>query len=367
MKHSNAYQHFALDADNRIVDIKDVDSSDGQKYNCPHCHNEMITKRGNVRQWHFAHKADKCSYDKYLHSIAEIMIMDWFNQNEHISLSIRSYAKCDKYDNCVFHDETSCKERSMVSFDLKTYYSTCIKEQRYGNYVADLFCKNENNPDSPIFIEIFVTHECSQEKKNSGIRIIELVIQSEEDILNIVNSTNLTEGKNVRLYNFKRKEQLAQNIAIPFQKFILHHSLKCYVERTACTCRNYNQCRKGMYEITIPYDDCIPYFIGCGGLYGAGKVKAYLDGFLKKDCQLCKWQAEDMSGNKFCKLYKKCGNPKYCIENDALQCSMFRENTPMINAAVSELNDYLKSGFIDIWYIHNNNRLEISATDAAAE
>lgn len=39
----------------------------------------------------------------------------------------------------------------------------------------------------------------------------------------------------------------------------------------------------------------------------------------------------------------------------------------MINAAVSELNDYLKSGFIDIWYIHDNNRLEISATDAAAE
>ena len=35
--------------------------------------------------------------------------------------------------------------------------------------------------------------KCSQEKKKSGIRIIELSIQSEEDILDIVNSTNLNE------------------------------------------------------------------------------------------------------------------------------------------------------------------------------
>lgn len=80
--------------------------------------------------------------------------------------------------------------------------------------------------------------------------------------------------------------------------------MKSYVERDTFTCRNYNHHRKGIYEISMPYDDCIPYFINSGGLYTIGKVKAYLDGYLKKDCQLCKWQAEDMSGSKFCKLYK---------------------------------------------------------------
>ena len=92
MKHSHTYQHFALNTDNCIVDIKDVYYSN-ERYFCPYCHSEMIAKRGNIRQWHFAHKADKCSYDKYLHSIAEIMIMNWFNQKEHIILSMDSYEK----------------------------------------------------------------------------------------------------------------------------------------------------------------------------------------------------------------------------------------------------------------------------------
>jgi len=53
MQHSHRYQHFALDASNNIVDIKNV--HDDQQYFCPHCHKEMITKRGKIRQWHFAY------------------------------------------------------------------------------------------------------------------------------------------------------------------------------------------------------------------------------------------------------------------------------------------------------------------------
>ena len=179
MKYLHTYQHFALNTDNCIVDIKNVDYSNEQ-YFCPYCHNEMIAKRGNIRQWHFAHKADKCSYDKYLHSIAEIMIMNWFNQKEHIMLSMDNYEKCVKYDNCVFHDEKNCKRAKRVQFDLKTYYSRCIQEHRCKDFIADLYCENKTNPNLPIFIEVFVTHECSQEKKKSGIRIIELSIQSKK-------------------------------------------------------------------------------------------------------------------------------------------------------------------------------------------
>lgn len=49
-------------------------------------------------------------------------------------------------------------------------------------------------------------------------------------------------------------------------------------------CRNYNYYRKGIYEISMLYDDCILYFINSGGLYIIGKVKVYFDGYLKKDC-----------------------------------------------------------------------------------
>lgn len=348
MQSSHKYQHFALDINNSIIDIQNTGDLSNQQYFCPYCHKEMIPKRGNIRQWHFAHKSDKCSYDKYLHSIAEIMIMAWFNKNETVMLSMNNYEKCDRYDSCAFYDKVSCNGTTKTQFDLKKYYSKCIQEHGYGGFIADLYCESYTNPNSPIFIEIFVTHECSQEKKSSGIRIIELAIQSEEDILNIVNSTKLIESEKVRLYNFKRKEFLVNKFAQSFQKYILHPTLKSYVERDI-SCRNYDQHRKGIYEISMPYNDCIPYFFNSGGLYMVGKVKAYLDGYLKKDCQICKWQAETMEGDRFCKLYKKCGNPKLCKDNDTLRCSMFRENTTAINNAISDFNEYLKNDNVDIW------------------
>ncbi len=53
MQYSQRYQHFAFDANNNIINIYNTDKVCKQRYFCPHCHNEMIAKRGNIRQWHF--------------------------------------------------------------------------------------------------------------------------------------------------------------------------------------------------------------------------------------------------------------------------------------------------------------------------
>ena len=353
MKHYNKYQHFALSIDNRIVDVTDVTDLDNsnEQYFCPSCHKEMIAKRGNIRQWHFAHKSDKCSYDKYLHSIAEIMIMNWFNQNQHITLTMDNYEKCIKYNNCAFLDDIYCKRKTRVQFDLKTYYSNCIQEHQHQNFIADLYCVNKTDPNSPIFIEIFVTHECSPEKKNSNIRIIELKIESEEDILNITKGNALEESEKVRMFNFKRNEVLLDNFDRPLQKFILYQNSKSYVDRHSYSCKTYSKFRKGIYEISMPYDDCMPYFIDCGGLYTIGKAKAFLDKYIDKDCQLCKWQAIDMFGNRLCKLYRKCGNPKFCDDNDASSCTMFREDMRRIKNVIYIFNDYMRTEPVDIWHL----------------
>ncbi len=99
MQYSHKYQHFALDANNNIIDIRNTSKLDTQRYSCPYCKKDMIPKRGNIRQWHFAHKTDKCSYDKYLHYIVEIMIINWFNREKTINLSMENYEKCYKYES----------------------------------------------------------------------------------------------------------------------------------------------------------------------------------------------------------------------------------------------------------------------------
>lgn len=119
MHHSLKYQHFALDENQNIIDIQHTEDVREQEYFCPHCHKEMIAKRGNIRQWHFAHKSDKCSYDKYLHSIAEMMIMDWFNQQTSIMLVMDKPEKCSRYNDCAFRDEKHCMRTGHSQYDLK--------------------------------------------------------------------------------------------------------------------------------------------------------------------------------------------------------------------------------------------------------
>lgn len=344
MQHYQQYQHFALDAKNNIIDIRNISDTYNQQYFCPHCHNEMIAKRGNIRQWHFAHKTTKCSYNNYLHSIAEKMIMDWFNKQEYIVLEMDAYEKCGKYDSCIFHTDKYCVRKTSIQHNLKNYYSKCTQEQGYNGFIADLLCEGKDNLTFPIFIEIFVTYQCSEEKKKSGIRIIEFHIQSEEDIQQIINSTQITEGNTVQLYNFKRKIFNKYDFAHPFQKYMLYPSFKSFVDKKY-TCKDYNQSHRGIYEISMPYDECF----NNDRLYSIGKVKAYLDGYIKKDCQICKWQSSDCTGNNICKLYKKCGNPKYCMDNEASKCPMFRENKEITQCAISYFNDYIKTNHIDVW------------------
>ena len=348
MEHIRRLQHLALDQDNNIVDIKNTE--DNKKYYCPFCHKEMITKCGAIREWHFAHKTEACSYDNYLHSIAEIMIMDWFNSSDQIMLYMSTKEKCNKFKECAFYNDENCSGTKEVKYNLKNYYTKCTREHGHQGFIADLFCEHNSKPNAPIFIEIDVTHKCSSDKINSGVRIIEIPNQSEEHILTITIAVHLIENKTVRLYNFIRKESLSENYNLPFQKFILFPSTKSYVDRETYSCKNYNT-RKGIYEISMPYDDCIPYFLFNGGLSMVGKAMAYNDKFLKKDCQICRWKAQDMSGIYFCKLYKKCGNPKYCKDNDSSKCEMFKVDLDEIKKAIDALNEHLKQGNIDIWKI----------------
>lgn len=347
MNHSHTKQHYALNLDKCLTHITKADSADKQKYFCPCCHEEMVAKRGNIRQWHFAHKSEKCSYDKYLHSIAEILIMNWFNQSEQIILSIDHSEKCDKKNNCSFFNEFRCTKNKKRDHNLKEYYYKCSKEHRYKNFIADLYCENKIYPDSPIFIEIFVTHECSEEKKKSNIRIIEFVIQSEEDILNIINSTILRESEKIRLYNFKPEPINSNSFRSKFYKYVLNSNQKSYINQKY-TCMDYNSRREGIYEISISESKYRTDFNNILEFLKFGRILAFIDGYLDKDCLICRWQAKDFSDNRYCKLYKRCGNPKFCKDNDSSKCSMFKINLEYL-LTVLKRDNLRDNPHIDIW------------------
>lgn len=352
MKENQVKYRYALNNNNELIEIHDANQAGGEYY-CPECGDQMICKCGTKKAWHFAHVKAKCNYDNYLHTIAEQRILEWFNKTNVIPLVLQTNVICEKYNECNFFREGICQRViNTEAFNLKQYYSFCEKEKHYEKngrkYIADILCNPVNGMNEPLFIEICVSHPCEQEKLNSGIRIIEFVIKSEDDI-DIVINQEIRKSNRVRLYNFQPKETYspANKFESLLQKFILFSSKKGWVQTIHCS-QLLN--RRGEIEIAIPHIDCVPDFIGEGGLFSIAFAVASQHNRALKHCCLCKYHVYDMmDGFGVCKLYKKYGTNRDSSDNDAQKCQYFRIDTKSIQMRIKKFDDFCSRNPVDIW------------------
>lgn len=198
-----------------------------EKYFCPICEKLMNPHMGKLRRWHFVHKSvGSCSYESYLHKVAKIKIRQAFLSSKQFQLYYKAKAICSC--ECPYISSShKCEGEKEVVFDLRSYYDNCEIEATYHQYRADLLLTSSTIPQRPpVLVEIMVTHKCTQQKINDGVRIIEIPIQSEEQIDNIVNNcvlnairdqhsnNNFSNERNITLYNFNKIESFD-----PFDNF----------------------------------------------------------------------------------------------------------------------------------------------------
>ncbi len=350
MKTSIKYR-YALNANGELIEIHDACRTG--KYYCPQCKGMMVCKLGAKKAWHFAHNKTECDYNSYLHTIAEQRVLDWFNASNLIPLVLRTKRICIEKDNCRFFQEEFCtQDIDSEEFNLKDYYSLCEKEKSYAKnghrFVADLLCSPNNAKNDPLFIEICVTHPCELDKLKSGIRIIEFVINSEDEIDSIIGK-RIRESERVRLHDFQPKDKcsLPSIFESSIQKFLLFPSKKGYVETIHCSQLT---SRRGIIEISIPYNDYDPAFMGDGGFFSiAFAVSTQFDKSIKHCC-LCKYHVFDSwDGKGICKLSKKYGTNRYSFENDAQKCQYFRIDNESILSRIKIFDEYRNQNPVDIW------------------
>lgn len=128
------YKNFkipiAYDKDKNIIDIKNTES--GEVYTCVSCGNELITKKGDVRKHHFAHKnVVDCDKESILH--------------EYVKYKIK-------------------KNGFIIIRNTKINFRNCEEEVKIDKFYADLVAETEYG--MKIVIEIEVTHENSLEKED---------------------------------------------------------------------------------------------------------------------------------------------------------------------------------------------------------
>ncbi len=321
----------------------------------------MVVKQGEVRQWHFAHKAlsPHCSYESYLHRLAKRKIHEWFyntNQLQLVFSSSQSHRCSQMGNDCIWWESVSghCKNHQVyqwsAKYDLKKYYNSCDIEREYKGFRADLFIYGENRSDEEsIFIEICVKHPCTQEKVDSGIRIIEMVIESEADIDSICNSSEIREGEHIKLYNFRAKPRIIVFNNKKLYKFILSSGNTASFSEVDC--KTYaNRHDRSIFELTsdhrffeINYGQSAIYFI-----YQVGMAAAHNRDYPVRDCFLCRYHRRTVEERLsiFCCLYKQLGAAdKYCKSTKALECKVYRVDKELCNA----IEEKIRYDSVDIW------------------
>lgn len=207
---------FAMDKESRLVNANDAVKVKGNEYYCPCCGAIMIPRQGNKRRWHFAHKGntENCSYETYLHKVAKKRICECFNESPRFTIRFHQQSVCN-VEECPLGTRKPCTWKSEKEFNIKEYYDYCEEEVTIDKFRADLVISNQSNNKPPFLIEIYVTHKSTEEKLNSGYRIIEIQIESEEDINEIISAASIVENsvdsdnrKNranakIKFYNFK--------------------------------------------------------------------------------------------------------------------------------------------------------------------
>lgn len=208
--------------------------------------------------------------------------------------------------------------------------------------------KNSNTP--PILIEIFVTHKSSEEKLNSDYRVIEINIESEDDINQIVTTATLKESNSnairldknsnnkIRFYNFKADsyempDENHQSYKFRFwidSKGYFHFDeMEDYDGSRKCLSPNPHDIENSIFRIESMFH--IGWDLAFHKL-----AESKLD---IKYCTMCKfYKLNDYYMRSMCILYKSKGTKQFPALSNAMNCPHFKQIDYVHENRIFEIN-----------------------------
>lgn len=327
-KHSAYRLTYALNATGQLVDVDKVPVGNKCGCFCPACKEPLIAKnQGTKRMHHFAHQSGtECDYaiESMLHILAKEKIREAFLSKSEFWIEFEYKSYCTNFEHCKFIHYSNCCESKRQRFNIKRFYDSCEQEIPYDNINrrSDLKIFSSTHPErSPIYLEFFVTHASDLEKLHSGNKIVEICIESVNDILQlaengIIESNSYDSGdycelekdfRSVSFYGFKNMDYENSHISteIEFVRYILYQSGKTQCFQDVCNCK-----RLAKSKASSLLEICIHTSVSFA-LYEQVRYIGYQK-FNIPNCILCKNYVDSYSGmGKICRLYKHLQIPRY--------------------------------------------------------
>ena len=324
---------YAFDENQHLVSVADItkENRNEHQYTCIGCGNPLLPRAigSKCRRSHFYHKqVVDCSGETYLHKLTKHIFKERFDKAEHYEITYPISKECSA-KGCPLRSEQCKKIDCTTTVDLKQYYDTCQEEMPIDDYIADLLLTNSTKPDiPPILVEIYVSHPCEPEKRNSGLKIIELKIRNEEDIKELLDNNHLTEERGwdyehkksgtVEFISFKRI--LMEQMHVPIVRYVLgddddHQAGFC--TSLDCARAQYKICKEAKWELNIIDASMMP-------VTHMALRWLYINHYVRR-CMVCKFYYATMyEENAICRLSKKYGTPKFPQMKAAETCRSFR-------------------------------------------
>jgi hypothetical protein len=314
---------FARGASGQLVDVAKLSEQTRRiqaPYHCFGCNGELIANLPISKSQYFSHKSSElCSFETYLHSLAKNSFMKHYEDALHSGtpffLEVKYPAECHRHLEDLGH---VCKTTAVRPFDLTSVYKYASLETEHNGFRPDVLLTSDTAP--PLFIEIAVTHKCSVEKLASGIRILEIQINSETDLVGIEQRRLLADEQLICTYNFKRKtvsgDVCEGNCNTQGQYFLTYRSGKARIAegsldeiaeqaKRAYACKPVVETENGNISSTEVFLTNVRHY--------------YFNGVPIKNCVLCRHHRIPDEGPLICGLKRIRVNNT----NDAAACSSF--------------------------------------------
>lgn len=315
---------YALNSKDEIQNINALSKTDEIRreiYRCISCGNSLRPVLGEVRKKHFRHVVEaNCNPETYLHQLAKRLFFQVYTD----CLEKGSPFNIELYENWVC---TSCKDEfeitceldpKLIKFDLVKLFPNISIETPDGSFIPDILLSNGNG--EKLFIEFVVTHVSSEEKRNSGARIIELSLEDEEDLEPIQKRLITQTYFKAEFLNFKKIVKTRCSFPSCNNKlffFLLKTDGGAYVLND--TPKKYKlRLEKG----DIEFSKVLPH--GGPQIYIDELENAYHAKKKIRNCFLCRYHGEnifrdDDEGPIYCKFLKQ----KY-VSTRAVSCEYYR-------------------------------------------
>lgn len=209
MTTQNGAVQFAYSLNDQGVLTHISEAQRSQAYTCPGCKKPLTPVLGRRKANHFRHYEECCAFESYLHKCAKQAFLARYEQalsnGAPIELTLQRSVHCSGPRlELLANEEAVCRKSVPARYNLIHLFDQAELEKpdRVSGLKPDVMLSDSVNRRR-CFVEICVTHACSQEKIASGIPILEFKVSSESDIELLLSGSYSVEDPRLYAYNWR--------------------------------------------------------------------------------------------------------------------------------------------------------------------